>query len=296
LRIGREANARSGGGTPPMGGTLAALGRVARHAGDEAAARAYFHEAIQELRPRGRLWTLALARAELGVLQARAGELTAAAANLLEAAALHWWHGDAAFLGYDLRGCAAIATARGDAVRAAHLFGAADAIDAKTPATVRPEWRRREAFAWAVARPTERLPPAALETCRVAGAALTVAQAVAVAREVAASVLGADRAAEIWRATLAPDPGPAPDTVAGARVPGPSAAGANLPGPTAVALTNREQEILGLLCQRLTNAEIAARLFVGHSTVATHVAHLLAKLGAANRREAAAVAARRGLV
>ena len=54
--------------------------------------------------------------------------------------------------------------------------------------------------------------------------------------------------------------------------------------------------MLALLCQRLTNPEIAAQLYVSPRTVATHVEHLLAKLGAANRRQAAAIAVRRGLV
>lgn len=61
-------------------------------------------------------------------------------------------------------------------------------------------------------------------------------------------------------------------------------------------LTRREREILGLLCQRLTNSEIAERLFISTLTARNHVANLLAKLGAANRREAAAIAARHGLV
>jgi ATP/maltotriose-dependent transcriptional regulator MalT len=296
LRIGREANARSSGGKPPMGGSLVALGRIALLTGDRAAARGYLREAIEVLWARGRLWTLAIARADLGLLQAEVGELTEAAANLLEAVALHWWHGDTAHLTSELRGFAVIATARGDAIRAAHLFGAADAIEARTPATVRPQWRRREAFTWSLARLTECLPPAALETCRAAGAALTTAQAVAIAQVVATSVLGANRAAEIWRATHAPDPGPAPDTTWDARVPEPPAAFALTNREQDFGLSRREREVLGLLVQRWTNPEIAERLFLSPRTVQAHVQGVFNKLGVNSRRDAAALAARLDLV
>jgi DNA-binding NarL/FixJ family response regulator len=63
-----------------------------------------------------------------------------------------------------------------------------------------------------------------------------------------------------------------------------------------VTLTTREQQVLALLRQRLTNAEIADRLFLSVRTVEDHVARLLAKLNVANRREAAAVAVRLELV
>lgn len=66
--------------------------------------------------------------------------------------------------------------------------------------------------------------------------------------------------------------------------------------PVDYGLTPRQREILALLCDRLTDPEIAARLFVSPRTVEGHVAQILGKLGVANRREAAAVAARRGLV
>lgn len=55
-------------------------------------------------------------------------------------------------------------------------------------------------------------------------------------------------------------------------------------------LSRREREILALLCLRLTDLEIADRLFVSRRTVTTHVSNILAKLDVANRREAAALA------
>lgn len=54
-----------------------------------------------------------------------------------------------------------------------------------------------------------------------------------------------------------------------------------------VALTEREEEVLALVARGRTNAEIAGELYVGLSTVKTHVASLMTKLGARNRVEIA---------
>lgn len=63
-----------------------------------------------------------------------------------------------------------------------------------------------------------------------------------------------------------------------------------------VGLTPREQDVLALIVEGLTNAEIAERLIVSLSTVKTHVSSIIAKLGASTRTEAAAIAVREHLV
>jgi DNA-binding CsgD family transcriptional regulator/tetratricopeptide (TPR) repeat protein len=54
-------------------------------------------------------------------------------------------------------------------------------------------------------------------------------------------------------------------------------------------LSPREQEVHALLAQGLTNAEIAQSLFISVSTVKVHVRHILEKLGARTRTEAASI-------
>jgi len=62
------------------------------------------------------------------------------------------------------------------------------------------------------------------------------------------------------------------------------------------ALTKREQEILHLIAAGKSLPEIAKELFLGLTTVKTHVQHLYEKLGVSDRAAAVASAMRRGLI
>lgn len=66
------------------------------------------------------------------------------------------------------------------------------------------------------------------------------------------------------------------------------------PVPTGV-LTPRELEVVALLAEGLTNAELAARLYISPKTAAVHVSNVLAKLHMASRTEVATWAIREGI-
>jgi len=75
----------------------------------------------------------------------------------------------------------------------------------------------------------------------------------------------------------------------------PGRPGPEMPGPVPDALTPREVEVLAQVAAGLSNAEIAAILFVSEATVKTHVNHIFGKTGLRDRAKLVGYAFRHGL-
>ncbi|HEX6453203.1 MAG TPA: AAA family ATPase [Trebonia sp.] len=113
------------------------------------------------------------------------------------------------------------------------------------------------------------------------------AQMRAEARRLAAGA-GHTRLLRLLDAAGEPSSGDGPNDV------GPDSVGSDSAGPDAVGLTPRETAVLRLLAEGSSNREIATRLRITENTAANHVRSILTKTGAANRTQAAMMAASRG--
>jgi non-specific serine/threonine protein kinase len=300
-----ERVARAMGADAPRAVYLAAAALdmqadIARLSGNHAAAIARHAEAVRRYRASGVTWFLSVGLIDLGLAYVHAGDTMSAATPLLEALARGWqmsavtaftsdWREESVFANA-LRGLAVDAAVTGQPHAAACLLGATDTR--ALPVMNAADWRNQEPMTRCLAHLRDTLDPSTLRDLGQIGARLSLGQAVALGRDVAQTVLGAARVDELWHATGAPDPGPAPIL----QPPDIEQSAAMREDATDRILTFREHEVLIFLCQRLTDAEIAQRLFLSPRTVSRHVGNILGKLGAANRREAAAIAARQRLI
>lgn len=211
------------------------------------------------------------------------GDLTRAAADFAESIPLAQEIGDEHMVMGAVVGLAGVALERGFPVAAASLMGA---VDAEQQATGWPRVSHPIPAARIRETVVAALDESVWNTATAYGRTLPFPDAVTAALAIAS---GEDEGLRLLEraVTLPANHESATSSIAGTGATG------FAEGPE---LSWRELEVLTLLCQRSTNAEMAKTLFVSPRTIESHVSHILEKLSVRNRREAAAQAVKQGLI
>jgi non-specific serine/threonine protein kinase len=245
----------------PLGLTI--LAAIARSRGEHTRAAALLEESNAVCQAEQIAWPTALNPSLMGEIATDLGELdraeTLGRAGLRQA----WAIGERRYFAGALAALARAVAARGDLEWGARLYGTVDAVleatDGNLPMTALPSFEPARAAVLAA------LGEAKFEEARAAGRALPLPEVLAEAEREAPTSFRLAKRERTGR----------PGTLFG--------------------LTTRELEVLRLVASGCTNREIAAALFVTPRTAATHVTHILGKLGVESRVEAAAWAVRYGL-
>ena len=228
--------------------------------GDPARATALIEEAVDLARERRRGFMGLLSRPldNLGWAALLGGELARAKAQFAENLMLSKERGNKGTLLMSLEGLACVAGAEGEATRAARLFGAAEALIEAIGYRLVPQERAvLEPYRASV---RSRLGEAAWEEAVAEGGALGLDQAIwyALSEEKPSKRLPPTRSQ--------------PEVSSTPKHPG--------------GLSPREVEVLGLVAEGLTNAQVAQRLFLSPRTVQRHLNSIYHKLGASSRAAA----------
>jgi non-specific serine/threonine protein kinase len=243
-------------------GALDQLGGIAWRQGDYATARARYAASLELHRRLDNTWGVARMESLLGVVLRLQGEHAAARPRLERGVSLFRQLGDPHAKAKSLAELARVVAAGGDQERAAALYGEGIALFRRLGD------RPRLAAALAAAGDV------AWTRGDREGALALHTEAFALYRALGDDRLTADLRRRLERA--------APPL------------GGRDPGATAP-LTAREGEVAALIAAGLTNREIAERLVITEGTAASHVVHILNKLGLRSRVQVGVWAAGRGL-
>ena len=250
------------GGVPAVSrsGSSILIGALAE-AGDLAAAESACAAALARCRGAGDMTELAAKLNLMADLEVRAGHFQDAAAYLREALQVVLRTGDFFEMTNCLLPCALLCTATGRYAEAAAVWAALDVHTREHGliATLPEESRREEE---ALAKIRHALEPGRVRAAEERGAAMSL-----------------DTAAEYALMLTAPAPPPS------------TAAGAGLGG-----LSARERELVTLVAQGRTNAQIAAQLYISVRTVGSHLDRIRDKTGCRRRADLTRLALTEGLV
>jgi predicted ATPase/DNA-binding CsgD family transcriptional regulator len=242
---------------------------VARDEGDNATAQRLAEAALDLYKQAGDSRSVALALANLGTLASVGGDDVAARQRLGASLAMFAELADTASTAAVIERFALVEVAQGHQVRALRLAGAAAAQRSGAGVSLSPVSQTKLDASLAPAR--DALGEAAAIEAWRAGQALSLSEAIA--------------------AALSP---PEPGAAAPARL---DRAARTSPEPeSARRLTAREEEVAALIARGLTNRQIGERLVITEGTAASHIVHILDKLGFSSRAQVATWAAERGLV
>jgi len=253
------------------------LAFVAAEEGDVTEAADLCHQAIAGLRQSPYMRDLAAALTGAGHIHLAEGDSSGAAASYGESLSLFREIGDPLGQATAVRAIGGLVAHIGRSRDAARLLAAATTKRAAHEAEMVPSERRREERAIEIAQAA--LGEAAFLAQWEAGRGLSWEAATEHALALAE--------------TLAQSSTTLPDSATALLSPGPQRESR---AASAFDLTRREREVLALVCARLTDPEIAEQLFITTKTASNHVSNILTKLGATNRRQAAALAAHHHLV
>lgn len=220
------------------------LGELAIAAGDLQQARAHLEAALEPAQGRGNRRSVAAVTAGLARLARAEGDLLRSASLHCEALDLYRQVGALPSVAHGLEELAGLASRLAAPERAARLFGAAESLRASHGYARPPVWQ--SGYDGDVGAARDALGGARLDELRAEGSRTSVAEAVLYAlRGWGPRLRGVDGWAGLSRA---------------------------------------EWEVVNLVREGLTNAEIGHRLFISPRTVESHLTHVFAKLGIRSRR------------